>query len=668
MITVKIHGGLGNQLSAYAFGYAAGKSRGDELVLDVSDYDNGYSRPYMLDALNIAAHRKLTYKQTSNPFLAESQPSELYLSYDKIVYENKSIKNKNDLDLILNRYSNPYFSGYWHSPEFYKGLEADIRAMFTPANKSARLNGFLEALKDQVSVAVHIRRTNFVLLNWAADMDYYKAAIAYVRSIYPGAVFYIFSDDIQFVKGILGDRRDIRYVSLLGGIDADLDEFFCISACNHRILSPISSFSEWARRLNTFNSSVDVVYSKTAAAELECKITDGNKKEITFGGRDTEKWKVFYDGSAEEYRAEPDMAYAENEIIRHIQANDSDKALELLNGISYDAYSLDSERFTRFLSYYAIACGQAGGLEASERCFYRQKQYSAGAADFHYNYFLTLDKLEKHTESAVHAGMAAKLSGDSGMTRELSEIFEEPPRKLSLFNTVANTPKKHFIVCSLSKWGFHLDDMKSLSVILAMAGNKVTVISRDAEMKPVDTEGTSIGELVSRVLENKIDIDSMQMYSHGIDSYTGITARVSGEILSCCPLIIQNLFLSSDGLETVVITRNPDAVKSADGSGAVKYIFLDCDKSDMEYRLTAHERREYVDYMFSNTDISVFTDPEVFIGKIRDGGREKCLLFRNSAGQGESYKYTAGKYGFTPNYIASQELFELAEFILNIKF
>lgn len=38
MITVKILGGFGNQLRAFAFGYMVASMRNDELLLDISDY------------------------------------------------------------------------------------------------------------------------------------------------------------------------------------------------------------------------------------------------------------------------------------------------------------------------------------------------------------------------------------------------------------------------------------------------------------------------------------------------------------------------------------------------------------------------------------------------------------------------------------------------------
>lgn len=68
----------------------------------------------------------------------------------------------------------------------------------------------------------------------------------------------IFSDDIQYAKEVFGPSVNYHYVHLLGGMDADLDEFFCISACNGRILTQQSSFSYWATELSQSKNQINI--------------------------------------------------------------------------------------------------------------------------------------------------------------------------------------------------------------------------------------------------------------------------------------------------------------------------------------------------------------------------------------------------------------------------
>ena len=58
----------------------------------------------------------------------------------------------------------------------------------------------LEQIKQTNSVSIHIRRGDYVKLGWVCNLDYYKNAITEIVKHEKYPHFYIFSDDIPWVR------------------------------------------------------------------------------------------------------------------------------------------------------------------------------------------------------------------------------------------------------------------------------------------------------------------------------------------------------------------------------------------------------------------------------------------------------------------------------------
>jgi hypothetical protein len=660
VITVKILGGLGNQLCVYALGYSLSKLRNEELVLDVSDYDNGYARPYALDAFNLPVYKKLTYKQTNLYRLKpENLPVQLKNSYDCIIEENNTLQNLDDVNKMLGDAKNSYIIGYWLNKKFFDGYQDEIENIFSvPMFVSPRMHSFSQLIKNQTSVAIHIRRTDYVGLGLTSDSCFYKAAIAYIQSIHSDAVFYFFSDDIQFAKNEFGDYINFYYIQTFGWRDADIDEFLFLSMCNHRILSAGSSYGEWAVRLNKNHNSIDVV----AQSDVDYGVykTTENKKRIVFNKQDIEKWKLLYNETKKTIRKNETMTILENKVINYIEKNENEEAIKLLNDISFDAYQINDKTYNRFLSYYGVASAQGLDYLTAEQCFYRQKQFLQGDADFHYNYFLTLDLMGKGTESAVQAGMAAKINNTHAMLDELRLHFNGNSSLLHIFETVVNITKKHFIICPLVQWTYFLCEIYSLSVILAMMGHKVDIII-PIKHNPILTN--NIDELVNASINSKKDLDAV--YSYGITGYLSYPVNINGSVLSYAPNLIGKLALQNNEFDTIVITRHPESIIK---SSFVKSIFLDSAQTDPEYNAFINDKEKYINRMVSNTDLSIFHDFALYNKYKNSSVKDKCRLFQSSfsAPNENEYKFIESKYNLTPNFINDPVLFELAVYILGL--
>ena len=125
----------------------------------------------------------------------------------------------------------------------------------------------IKSLEERISgelfsVAVHIRRGDYLNLGAGAKVlgvDYYKDAVSCIKSNIQTPKYYIFSDDIEWVKKEMGDLfTDVYYVSSEGF--SECEEFVLMKACTHAITAN-STFS-WFSVLLTNKDTKIVIYPK----------------------------------------------------------------------------------------------------------------------------------------------------------------------------------------------------------------------------------------------------------------------------------------------------------------------------------------------------------------------------------------------------------------------
>ena len=110
-------------------------------------------------------------------------------------------------------------------------------------------------------VFVHVRRGDYVTNAKASkqhgicDIDYYRQAIFYMQKRIRDPHFYVFSDDMDWVKQELGPLlQPATYVEGNRARDSWQD-MFLMSHCRHAIIAN-SSFSWWGAWLNTATDRV----------------------------------------------------------------------------------------------------------------------------------------------------------------------------------------------------------------------------------------------------------------------------------------------------------------------------------------------------------------------------------------------------------------------------
>jgi hypothetical protein len=240
--------GLGNQMFQYAAARALSLEKGVPLKVDTTSY-NGYPlRKYELETFfNIATEQasqeeidQYRYshpvKRVWNKLFPKHKLRVLGLPYDekfiprmlltlhdvlKPPHQRKTYTERQyHFDKNFFKANNDiYLHGYWMSWKYFEKYDAQIRKDFTVnAQLVSHLASFVACLKKQNSVSIHIRRTDYtnpqvIKLKGLTPISFYVQAIEFIKSKITAPVFYVFSDDMHWVKqNFQAGEATVRYV------------------------------------------------------------------------------------------------------------------------------------------------------------------------------------------------------------------------------------------------------------------------------------------------------------------------------------------------------------------------------------------------------------------------------------------------------------------------
>lgn len=142
--------------------------------------------------------------------------------------------------------------GHWTSYRYFEDIETIIRQEFTPKKIGKAAGEIIDDIKRNNAVSMHVRRGDFVGLGVATDKEYYKEAISAVNARVKNPKFFIFSDDIQWVKENVNFNTPVKFISSVPGITI-CEEIFLMSLCPVNILSKYSTFGWWGGFLGDKN-------------------------------------------------------------------------------------------------------------------------------------------------------------------------------------------------------------------------------------------------------------------------------------------------------------------------------------------------------------------------------------------------------------------------------
>jgi hypothetical protein len=251
-------GGLGNQLFQYAFGRQLALRLGTPLHLDLRSYGEfvpGQTvRSYELAVYPIRAEiadpAKLPTLKTSRPGRAAARVrSALGLQMEVVEHLPPGFHAG------LPSRRNALYVGYWQSALYFEGIADELRADLRPRHEpNDRNREYANRIAACEAVSLHVRRGDYATVvhnqqtHGLAPVDYYRESIRIVRERVPGAVFFVFSDDLPWCRENLPLGDSAVFVDGNGGAMA-YEDLRLMGQCRHHVIAN-SSFSWWGAWLN----------------------------------------------------------------------------------------------------------------------------------------------------------------------------------------------------------------------------------------------------------------------------------------------------------------------------------------------------------------------------------------------------------------------------------
>jgi hypothetical protein len=253
MIVVKVFQGLGNQMFQYALAKALQVRHNVTVKLDLTWFDmNSHHRTCGLHQFNtnleISTLEEIYNVRNGifpNRILNRLFRMSLFFKpYFKQPFfkENLSKLDKNIKQIT----SRTYIEGYFTSEFFFEDVADVIRNDFTLKSQPSERNKLIiDQMMAESSVCLSVRRGDFVNnpLHDVCSIDYFQRAVALINQKLSDPVFYIFSDDNDWVKHNL--KLEQRHVYITHNYPDFYEDLRLMQSCRHHII-PNSTFSWWA--------------------------------------------------------------------------------------------------------------------------------------------------------------------------------------------------------------------------------------------------------------------------------------------------------------------------------------------------------------------------------------------------------------------------------------
>jgi hypothetical protein len=259
MIALQLEGRLGNQLFQYAFIYAESKRLNTTFYLDKS-VEAFYLPSYFEiknDFPSVLDNKIFSIKGYKNIFSFYLKRA-FYDILRRTIFGKKDLIISNTIpvaEAFTQFKDHCMYKGHFQSESYFKDFEAEIRALYKikKEHTEAFQQVFNQFNASKKKAVVHVRRSDYVDLDIALPVSYYKNAIGMIND---SGVEYIFiSDDPAFIE------KEFAYLpGKFISTHSEIIDFQFLMNADICILSN-STFSWWGAWLNN-NSNKQVFAPK----------------------------------------------------------------------------------------------------------------------------------------------------------------------------------------------------------------------------------------------------------------------------------------------------------------------------------------------------------------------------------------------------------------------
>ena len=254
MRLIKMAGGLGNQMFIYAMYLGMRKRFGDSVRIDITDLKHRHTHNgYELNRI----FRILPCEFCTSWIVEKILEGTIF----RIILERHQ-HGCMDAYLKPMRWPFIYYKGFYQNERYFLDVEDEVREAFTFDENiiSDRTRLCPEHLRrDPKAVSIHVRRGDYTQPKYWLPMGQYASTAYFLNAIesmsilMPGAHYYVFSDDLQWVRDNL-PLENANFVDWNTGADSWQD-MMLMSNCRHNIISN-STFSWWAAWLNGYSEKI----------------------------------------------------------------------------------------------------------------------------------------------------------------------------------------------------------------------------------------------------------------------------------------------------------------------------------------------------------------------------------------------------------------------------
>lgn len=262
-VIVKFWGGLGNQMFQYCLLKRYEKAY--NVLADISEYSkykmhNGFELEQIFD-IQVKKCSKKEKNKLSNSGNSLSKKIKRKI-FGRKKNEICEIEGEFCNEIFnLNPDKNYYIDGYWQDLRYFMEEEAKVRDYFNFKKIDEKNINIIKKLKEHNSISIHIRRGDYINNSVYEDictLAYYKKAVEYIYKEVDKPKFYIFSNDIPWVKENF--NNEFIYIDW-NEKENSYKDLFLMSNCKHNIIAN-SSFSWWGAFLNQNKDKIVITPSK----------------------------------------------------------------------------------------------------------------------------------------------------------------------------------------------------------------------------------------------------------------------------------------------------------------------------------------------------------------------------------------------------------------------
>lgn len=283
MIQVYIRGRLGNQLFQYACAKHYSKKWNEEMCVKFGEDKNQLDN-FKIKNLKIVEKYNINFFQkiiliiflVIRRIYSNNKP----IRQQKIEFKFQKILNKTGIYWYINGYydfsyskaKNKIFIGYFESEKYFEDIIEEIKNEYK-IKKELKNNEMIKKMKETNSVCISIRRGDFVSIrNIVCNEKYYENAISEISKYVKNPTFFVFSDDIKWVKKNMKFPGETYYES---GKDLPYETLTIMSNCKNFIISN-STFHWWAQYLSPYENKVVIAPKMWRNYEIKLDIMQDN--------------------------------------------------------------------------------------------------------------------------------------------------------------------------------------------------------------------------------------------------------------------------------------------------------------------------------------------------------------------------------------------------------